>query len=42
MEDFLPHLRADYLEILGASTSQGPKGLSRPVKGYLYLSCGII
>jgi hypothetical protein len=33
----LPPSSADCLEILGASTSWSPKGLSRPVKGYLYL-----
>jgi hypothetical protein len=34
----LPPLCADCLEILGASTSQSPKGLSRPVMGLFYLT----
>jgi hypothetical protein len=33
----LPPSCADCVEILGASTSWDPKGLSRPVEGYLYL-----
>jgi hypothetical protein len=33
----LPPSCADCLEILGASTSWNPKGLSRPVMGYVYL-----
>ena len=34
----LPPSCADFLEILGASTSWKPQGLSRPVDGLLY-SC---
>jgi hypothetical protein len=32
----LPPSRADYLEILGASNSWKPKGLSKPVQGLFY------
>jgi hypothetical protein len=33
----LPHSYADCLDILGASISWNPQGLSRPVMGLLYL-----
>jgi hypothetical protein len=32
----LPHSYADCLEILGASNSWNPKGLSSPVKGFFF------
>jgi hypothetical protein len=32
---------ADFLEILRASNSWSPKGLSRPVMGWLYLPLGL-
>jgi len=34
----LPLSSADFLEILGASNSCSPKGLTRPEMGQLYLS----
>ena len=33
----LPPSCADFLKILGASASYRPRGLSRPIQGYLYL-----
>jgi hypothetical protein len=33
----IPHVCADCLEILGASTTWTPKGSSRPVWGLVYL-----
>jgi hypothetical protein len=38
MAKTLPPSCANFLEILGASTSWSPKGLSRPVMGELYFS----
>ena len=38
----LPPSFADCLEILRVSTSSSPKGLSRPVMGYLYISLSTV
>jgi hypothetical protein len=38
----LPPSCVDRLEILGASTSCSPKGLSRPVKGWLFYPLWIV